>query len=132
MTLGVFAFDLPTLAYHELQRTEAWRHAQGARIGARAASQYLGPGEDKVTLEGIVAPELTGQPASLGQLRDMATAGDAYDLVTGAGDVLGAYVIEGLNTTQTAFRADGTPRKITFSLALLRVDDDDSALSFGQ
>jgi len=46
MALGPFVFSLSTLAYQQLQRQMAWRHASSERIGARAAWQYLGTGED--------------------------------------------------------------------------------------
>ena len=50
MTLGMFVFGLPTLAYQELQRTTEWRHASTSRIGTNPASQFLGRGEDTLSL----------------------------------------------------------------------------------
>jgi phage protein U len=64
MILGMFVFSLPTLAYHELQRQTEWKHASTARVGLRDAHQYVGPGDDTITLSGWVAPELTGSPPS--------------------------------------------------------------------
>jgi hypothetical protein len=124
MALGTFVFSLPTLAYQQLQRATAWRHAGSERVGARAAHQYLGPGEETFELSGIVAPELTGAPASLDLLRDMASEGRPLALVDGAGNVLGAFVITSLSETGTLFFPDGTARRIEFRLSLLRVDDD--------
>lgn len=125
MSLGLFVFGLPTLAYQDLSRRSSWRHGQGSRVGARPASQYLGPGDELVTLSGVLAPEITGDPASLDQLREMADEGDAYPLVTGAspGEVLGAFVIESIDTRGEHFFADGTPSRIEFDLSLRRVDD---------
>ena len=122
MTLGTFVFSLPTLAYQQLQRQMAWRHASSERITARPANQFLGQGEETIELSGLVAPELTGQTASLDQLREMADTGDPMPLVEGTGTVFGSYVILAVNATHTLFFADGAARRIEFTLSLRRVD----------
>lgn len=123
MALGIFVFSLPTLAYQQLQRSTAWRHSSSDRVGARAARQYVGPGDDNITLSGLVAPELTGIPASLDLLRNMADAGQPLALVDGTGVVHGAFIITALNETRTLFFADGAARRIEFQLSLEHVDD---------
>lgn len=123
MALGQFVFGLSTLAYDELKRSSAWRHPATSRVGARAARQYVGVGDDTITLSGWVAPELVGSAASIDELRAMGDAGSAYALVTGTGDVLGQWVIESLSETGTQHAADGTPARIAFDLQLARVDD---------
>lgn len=123
MALGQFTFGLDTLAFDSLRRQSAWRHPSNARVGARPARQYLGPGDDGITLSGVLAPEFRGTALSLAQLRDMAGKGNAYGLVSGAGDVFGAFVIESMNETNTLFVREGRPRRIEFELTLARVDD---------
>ena len=59
MSLGMFPFSLPTLAHDDLSRRTAWRHATSQRIGARDASQYVGPGEESITIGGTAHAELT-------------------------------------------------------------------------
>jgi uncharacterized protein len=125
MGFGQFVFSLPTLAYQDLQRQSAWRHPSNSRVGARPARQFLGPGEDTINFSGIVAPEFAGDVASLDQLREMADAGRAWPLVSGVGEVLGAFVIESLNETRTIFMDDGSARRIEFQLQLARVDEDE-------
>ena len=126
MSLGLFVFSLPTLAYQELSRRTSWRHGKASRVGARPASQFLGQGEEPIRFTGLIAPEVTGDPASLQTLRDMGDQGDAYPLVAGSGEVLGAFVITDLDVKSTLFFGDGTPRQIEFELSLDRVDDDDA------
>lgn len=124
MTLGTFVFSLPTLAYQQLQRQIAWRHATSDRIGARAAAQYLGVGEETIQLEGTVAKELTAGEPSLNMLRDLAEDGQPLPLVDGRGYVYGAYVIKEISETQRTFFPDGAARELQFQLDLLRVDED--------
>lgn len=124
MALGTFVFSLSQLAYQQLQHATSWRHASSERVGARSAHQFLGPGEETFELSGLVAPELTGDPASLDLLRNMADDGRPLALVDGTGVVHGSFVITALNETRTLFFSDGAARRIEFQLSLLRVDDD--------
>lgn len=123
MALDQFVFGLSTAAYTELQRQTAWKHRNTSRVGARDARQFLGPGDESITLKGLIAPELTGKLASLDELRGMGDAGDAYVMVDGAGKVYGAYVIESITEDQSIHLRDGTPRRVEFTIALTRVDD---------
>lgn len=124
LCLGLFVFELHTLSYQELRRRSSWKHATQSLVGARDATQYLGPGEDTITLQGLLVPEFTGEPASLDMLRSMADQGAAWVLVEATGVVYGAFVITEMQETRTLFHADGTARRIEFSLTLLRVDQD--------
>lgn len=123
MTLGLFVFGLDTLAFDTLRRQTAWRHPSNSRVGARPARQYIGPGDDTITLSGVLAPEFKGTARSLDDLRKMADSGKAWALVSGAGDVFGAWVIENMSETGTYFIAQGRPRRIEFELQLARADD---------
>lgn len=123
MCLGQFVFELPSLAYSELQRSSAWRHAANSRVGARAALQFVGPGDDTITLTGVLVPEVAGKLESLTTLRRMADAGDAYAMIDGAGRVFGAWVIESISEGGSAFTQDGIARRTDFSISLKRSDD---------
>ena len=121
MAIGLFAFGLPTLLPDQLQRRSSWKHAGQSRVGAPDASQYLGPGEDRITLPGTLLPELAGSFEALRTLRTMADVGDAYPLVLGTGQVLGLFVIKSLDETGTFLMVDGVARKTDFSIELDRV-----------
>lgn len=124
MALGMFVFSLSTAAYQELQRQTDWRHASNNRIGAAPARQFLGRGDDAITLPGIIFPELAGSALSLDAIRLMANTGKAWPMVEGTGRIYGLWVIESLSETKTLFFRDGTPRRIEFTISLKRTDDD--------
>lgn len=123
MTLGMFVFGLPTLAYQELQRTTEWRHSSTSRIGTNPASQFLGRGEDTITLPGTLLPGLVGSPLCLDVLRKMADTGKAWPLIGGTGRIYGTWVITSISETQQVFFEDGTPRRYEFTISLKRIDD---------
>lgn len=127
MSLGMFPFSLPTLAHEDLSRRTAWRHATSQRIGQRDATQFVGPGEETISIGGTAYAELTDGRACLDQLRAMADSGDAWPLVDGAGMIFGAFIIQTLDERHKALFADGTPRAIDFQIELLRVDSEQPA-----
>lgn len=124
MALGMFVFSLSTVAYQELQRQTEWRHVSNTRIGTAPARQFVGRGDDSITLPGVILPELAGSVLSLDTLRLMANTGKAWPMVEGSGRIYGLWVIESLSETKTVFFRDGTPRRLEFTLNLKRIDDD--------
>ncbi|RRV04425.1 phage tail protein [Pseudomonas sp. v388] len=123
LALGMFVFSLHTAAYQEMQRQTDWRHPSSSRVGAAPARQFIGRGEDAITLPGVILPELAGSALSLDALRLMADTGKAWPLVEGTGRIYGLWVIESLSETRTLFFRDGTARRVEFSLSLKRIDD---------
>lgn len=124
MALGLFVFATQTLPYQQLQRTTNWRHPSNSRLGKRPARQFIGPGDDSMTLSGTLYPELTGGRVSLALVRAMAETGMAWPLLEGNGTFYGLWVIDSIDETGSVFFADGSARKIDFSLKLDRVDDE--------
>lgn len=121
--LGQFTFALNTLAYQELRRSTAFRHASNSRVGARPGLQYVGPGDETITLTGLLAPEFMGDRLALDRLRAMADKGSAYALVNGAGESFGAWVIESLDESGSIFVREGVARRVEFTINLKRADD---------
>lgn len=124
MALGQFIFGLDSLPYDELTRSNSWRHPSNSRVGARPARQYVGKGEETINLKGWIAPQEIGNYGSIAELRAMGDTGQAFALVSGAGEVFGQFAIESLSETGTLHHADGTPRRIAFDLQLARADDN--------
>lgn len=122
LTLGLFVFGMDTLGYADFERRMAWRHSGSERHMARNASQYVGPGEDTITLSGQLVPGVTGTYGSLDRLIEMAETGDNWQLMDGMGRVLGRYRIVGLDQTHRHIMAGGLPRSIDFTLTLERAD----------
>ncbi|MBK1725729.1 phage tail protein [Halorhodospira neutriphila] len=121
--LGLFVFQLNTAPYQQFQRTthQSWPGAE--RVGRRASYQYTGAGDDKVTLSGSLAPEITGGRINIDALHIMADLGLSYPLLDGEGTLYGLYAIERVDETRTELYGNGAPRKIEFTLSLKRTDD---------
>ena len=120
--LGMFIFDTDSAPFDELSRRRSWRHGRTERFGARAASQYLGPGEDQVTLSGKLVPELAGSYSSIEKLVEMADTGEAYPLADGIGNIMGSFTIETIDEQHGTLIDNGRARVIDFNIDLKRAD----------
>jgi len=122
-TLGVFVFKLKTAPFQKMRRSTSWRWANNKRVGRRANYQFLGPGNDAITLTGVLMPEVTGGPVTLDALRAMGDTGKNWPLIGGDGYIYGLWIIESIEENRSLFFKDGTARKIDFTLNLKRTDD---------
>ncbi|MGF2651532.1 phage tail protein [Serratia marcescens] len=124
MIYGMFVFELKTLPHQQLQQKKTWRHVKNARINRSASWQYIGAGDDDVTLSGVLYPEITGGEVSLSVLTTQAYTGRPWPLIDGVGQIYGMYVITGLQTTRSEFDRYGKAKKIEFSISFQRCDED--------
>lgn len=128
MIFGMFVFSIPTATYQSLQRSTSWRHASNSRVGQAPAYQYLGPGEDTITLDGSIVPEF-GSQLSLTALRLMGNTGKSFPLIAGNGKIYGLWKLDSVDETQTYFFKNGKPRKVEFSLKLSKTKSAGSLIS---
>lgn len=119
MIFGMFVFSIPTATYQSLQRTTTWNHASNARVGSSPAYQYVGKGEDTITLDGSIVPEF-GMQLSLTALRLMGDTGKNFPLIAGNGKIYGLWKLDEVSETQTYFFKNGLPRKVEFSLKMTK------------
>lgn len=124
MSFGMFQFEIGTLPYQELSRSRAWRFGRSERFGAMPATQFLGPGDDQVTLSGALVPGLAGRFSAIESLAEMADKGEGWPLTDGVGNVLGTFVVDKLDHKASQFMVDGLARKGDFSLTLTRIADE--------
>ncbi|EAB4399932.1 phage tail protein [Salmonella enterica subsp. enterica serovar Senftenberg] len=124
MVYGMFVFELKTLPHQQLQQNKTWRHVKNERINRSASWQYIGAGEDQITLSGVLYPEITGGEVSLSVLTTQAYTGRPWPLIDGVGQIYGMYVITGLQTTRSELDRYGKAKKIEFSISFQRCDED--------
>ena len=118
MMLGGFQFCILTAAYQELNRQSEYKWPSQHRFGQRPSSQFVGIGEETITLAGIIYPEYRGGFHQVDNMRAMAGRGQPMLLVDGLGKLWGRWMIESIGEKQTLFAAFGAPRKQEFTLQL--------------
>lgn len=122
MQLGSFQFCIATAAYNDLTRRTQFRWPSQERFGKLAALQFTGPGEDSMTLAGIIYPEYVGSQFMLARMRALAGRGRPLPLISGAGATMGRWVIESVEEKQATFAMEGMPRRQDFTLQLKLFD----------
>lgn len=124
MVFGMFVFTLRTTPYQRLQHSQVWRHVKNDRVNGSAGWQYIGPGEDEITLDGVLYPEITGGRFSLSALETIGFTGRPWPLIEGDGLIYGMYALTHLDREKSEFIRYGNARKINFTISLSRVDGD--------
>jgi phage protein U len=122
LAIGMFIFGLPRTAYDEMERSAAWRWGDSERFGVRAAGQFLGPGEEKITLNGVLVPEIAGAYSDITTLKEMAATGELHTVTLGTGEVLGDYRIDSVDEGWRNIIGGGLARSIDFTVELTRMD----------
>ncbi|KAB0476536.1 MULTISPECIES: phage tail protein [Vibrio] len=125
LSLGGFKFNIDSAAYNELVKAWKWRWQSQSRIGQSDLLQCTGKAANTITLNGQIAT--TFRDVGTGQIEKLATMGDDMKpqlLVSGIGDVLGYWVMNSLNETNTKFIKGGLPRHQSFTLELAFYGND--------
>lgn len=120
LSIGMFIFATDGLSYQELERRVSWSWAASPRFGARDALQFTGPGEDKITLNGVLVPEVAGKYSDIETLREMGDSGEVQEVVLGDGTVLGQFVILNADHREQNIIRGGRARRYDFAVDLLR------------
>lgn len=129
MGLGTFRFGVNRASYQNLKRVAEYRWTHLDRIGRDPAAQFLGPGVQTVTMDGVIYPHFRGGLRQVEGMRLAARAGQPMMLVDGLGFVLDQWVVTRVDEAKGVFMADGAPRRIAFTLTLQSYGDDAWPLS---
>jgi len=125
MALDLFVFSIATAAYQTFTRSSRYRWQSQERLLRRPAQQFLGIGEETISLDGVIYPEF--RQAGLYQIDDMrrlASRGEPLDMVDGYGNIIGVWVIESIEETHAIIGEHGIPLKQTFRMALKHYGED--------
>lgn len=118
MALGAFRFGMRNESYQQLERQTSYRWEGLNRVGRAPLMQYLGPGEDVITLSGTIHPHYRGGLHQVELMRAQAHLGIPMMLTSGMGVIFKRWAITEVSETKTYFMADGAPRQIDFTLTL--------------
>lgn len=122
MRLGSFKFGVYTAAYQSLERNTEYKWGEQAVFMNYDDLQFLGPGTDTMTLQGVVFPEYKGGTGQIEELRSLGATGRPQLLISGFGKIMGQWVIQQVSEGQTVFAAAGVPRRQEFTVSLRRYD----------
>ena len=126
LALGEYRFGVAAAAYQELTRAAEYRWASQERLGRRPARQYLGPGQETISLRGVIHPHYRGGAGQLDRMCAEAAKGEPLLLTGGDGAALGDWCILRVEEIRRVFDPDGAPRRVEFRLELARYGEDEN------
>lgn len=124
LALGDYRFSVDTAAYQSLQQSQTWGWVEQARVGSQPLLQLTGKSLRSITMTGTIFPEYKGGFNQVSLMRKEADKGTPLTLlsmsetVDSSGLIVGDFVIVSVSETHRAFRKDGSPRAIEFSIEL--------------
>ena len=124
LMLGDFAFSVDTTAYQQLTREAAWRWSEQERIGKQDLLQYTGKTARTVRLEGEAHAFFRKGVDAGNDLFDLGEKAKPQQLVSGAGDVLGWWVMVDFSDATSRFLPGGGQRKKNWTMTLKFYADD--------
>ncbi len=124
LTWGEVAFGVETAAYQALRRAATYRIPAQERIANRPGLQFTGPGEETVSISGVMMPGYRGEPATFEALRAQGAAGTAHKLTSGTGEDLGRWALADVTEERSGLFDDGAARKIAFNARFVRDDEE--------
>ncbi len=124
MNLGSYQFEINTAAYQALRRNTSYRWQQQNRLTRQPSQQYIGEGDDQITLNGRIYPQFAGGLGQLDRMRAEAAKATKLSLIDGMGKVYGQFVITKITEMQSNIMYGGKPRRIDFTVALTAYGED--------
>lgn len=133
MNWGGIKFVHTGLTFDQASRSEVFNWATIERMGVkrRPAKQFVGPGDDTLTLSGVIftlynpggGAQVIGTN-QLEQLRKKGSEGSPAILMDGVGNIKGKYILTKIDSVQTNFHRAGIHLKETYTLSFERYGDD--------
>jgi phage protein U len=123
INLGGFPFMIDTAPYQELTRQTSWKWPEQELIGTTPALQFTGKNAETITLRGMLVPGFTGGREIVTALRLLGDLGTPLPLVAGNGFFLGLWVLESIEHGEDIHFADGSPRRMSFTVTLKKYAD---------
>lgn len=130
MAWGPFRFEVGKTAYEEFQHRHGARWEKHPIIGRRPAGQYLGPGEEMVTLRGCIYTEYVPEGAAemVADLVQAAGLPNVYTLISADGTIHGPFRLEKARRAGSFIAPDGQAQKLAYDLEFAAHDDGDGEI----
>jgi phage protein U len=116
--LGSVTFEVWPVNIHETDRQAAADHVAKDVLGTLRPREFVGEGDDQITLRGRLFPETFG--GSTDELHAMRISGTAQVHVRGDGRSMGWWLIERVSERASYLDRQGRGRVIEFEVSMVR------------
>lgn len=124
LQLGSHQFEVLPLSYQQLTQRAEYRWPSLERLGREPALQFMGPGQKRIQISGLLFPEAIGGWDKFRSFERTANVGQPLMMVLGTGHVFGRVVIAGIGEVHDHIGYAGLPRKLSFDIEVMRYGGD--------
>lgn len=117
VTVDVFPFNAS-----EVERDGATDYAKKELLGRLPGREYVGEGDETLTLKGQVLPTKIGGLGEIEALHGLRRAGQQLIVLRGDGLLLGWFAIENVKESHEHLAANGVGQVVKHEIKLVRVD----------
>lgn len=122
--IGSVQVDVRPFNVDQVTRSAAADLAEKATLSGRKPIEFMGPGEDTLTLSGQLLPSKLGGLNELETVRSLMEQGAVLPVMRGDGSRLGSYMITRLREAHRDLLRDGVGFTIRHTITLKRVPDE--------
>ncbi len=120
-SIGALTLDTRPFSVDEMQRSTSADFADKPVMGGMIAREFMGEGEEKITLSGQLLPFKTGGLTELEMAHGFRRSGQKLPVLRGDGARLGWYVIDTITENHTDLMRDGVGFFVKHSISLTKV-----------
>ncbi|MEP3049406.1 MAG: phage tail protein [Roseibium sp.] len=119
--IGAIQIDTVPLSIETASRSHGADFATKPVLNGLKDMEFMGEGDDVLTLRGQILPTKIGGTAELESVREHMTKGAALPVMRGEGTRLGSFVITSLKETHRELLRGGVPFILRHSITLKKV-----------
>lgn len=120
MQIGAVTLDTRPFSADAVDRVASADFAEHALIGSLKGREFMGEGDEIVTVSGQILPGKIGGLTELETLHGLRRAGQAVPLMRGDGRMLGWFVITQVRENHEDLERDGVGFKVQHSITLAK------------
>ncbi len=122
--IGAVTLDTTPFPVDEVEPTAAADFAIKPVLGVRPRREFMGEGEETLTLSGRLLPSKIGGLLELESLQSIRRAGEAVPVMRGDGTMLGWFVITQISSPHGNLERDGIGFTIDYRITMARTEPD--------
>lgn len=127
--IGTLTLDTRPFSADDVDRSASADFAVKPLIGAMPGREFMGEGDDKLTISGQLLPFKTGGLTHLEIAHGLRRSGQRLPVMRGDGKMFGWFVIEDIRESHSELMRDGVGFVVKHTIKLVKVSPEGAAAS---
>ncbi|MBP1852108.1 phage tail protein [Rhizobium halophytocola] len=128
-SIGALTIDTQPFSVTDVQRSARADFAAKALIGAMPSREFMGEGDDTLTLSGQLLPYRLGGLTELEMAHGLRQSGQRLPVLRGDGKRLGWFVIDSISENHRDIMRDGVGFTVAHEISLVKVSPEGASTS---